>query len=188
MVDEKTRQEVRKLLETPQVPELGPGTRPGARPQAEVQAALDKCFGSAKAKAEQAALIRALVLLWHDHLDAAHGIAQEIENATGAFVHGIMHRREPDYGNAAYWFRRVGSHPAFGEIASRAEKMLKAKGEAELARKMVSGGKWDPFAFIDSCEKAAQNSATEQRRNTLRELQAIETEVLLDWIWENEGA
>lgn len=56
-----------------------------------------------------------LLLLW-DHVDESHQISQTMEGQgtprTADYWHGIMHRREPDAGNAAWWFRRVGSHPA----------------------------------------------------------------------------
>src|SRR4051812_1637732 len=43
--------------------------------------------------------------LYFSCLDEAHTIAQSIETPDGSFWHGIMHRQEPDAGNAGYWFR-----------------------------------------------------------------------------------
>lgn len=57
------------------------------------------------------AVAPALVALWHDargDWDAAHNTAQGIEDATGAWVHAYLHRKEGDEGNAAYWYRRAG--------------------------------------------------------------------------------
>src|SRR5439155_4537203 len=101
---------IQKLLATPEPPDLGPGPRPGVETEGHLNRKLDEALRQTKLSIARQQLIRALVLLWHDHLDAAHVIAQEIESADGAFIHGIMHRREPDYGNAKYWFRRVGEH------------------------------------------------------------------------------
>src|SRR5947209_3766436 len=52
--------------------------------------------------------------LWlrFDFLDESHKISQEIETPTGSFWHAIMHRREGDFANSKYWWRRVGKHPA----------------------------------------------------------------------------
>jgi hypothetical protein len=186
MLNGATKQEIQKLFETLQPPELGPGPRPGIKSEAELRKCLDKAVGNSSVQAEQWDLIIALVLLWHDHLDAAHEIAQGINNTTGSFVHGIMHRREPDYGNAAYWFRRVGKHPAFAEIANRAGKALDAKGEPQLTQKLVPAGEWDPFAFISACEGAARTSGRAEQKELMRELQAIETLALFDWLCSNQ--
>ena len=48
--------------------------------------------------------------LWHDgrgDWDAAHTVAQDIDDATGAWIHAYLHRKEGDLGNAAYWYRRA---------------------------------------------------------------------------------
>jgi hypothetical protein len=53
-------------------------------------------------------LLRAL---WHDargDWDAAHRVAQDIDDTAGAWVHAYLHRKEGDAGNAAYWYRRAG--------------------------------------------------------------------------------
>jgi hypothetical protein len=70
-------------------------------------------------------LLRAL---WHDargDWDAAHRVAQDIEDADGSWVHGYLHRKEGDESNAGYWYRRAGRPPSrapldeeWGEIAS----------------------------------------------------------------------
>jgi hypothetical protein len=181
MLNGAAKEEIQKLFETSQPPELGPAPRAGVKSEAELNKWLDNLLGNSNTQAEGSQLIRALALLWHDHLDAAHVIAQDIGNATGAFVHGIMHRREPDYGNAAYWFRRVGKHPAFTEIAVRARKILVSKGETDLASQLIPGGGWDPFAFITACENAVRSSS-EQEKQILRELQALESVALFDWL------
>src|SRR5438046_2755350 len=102
-----------KFLDTAQPADLGPGPRSGVLPEKELGNTLAEAFKGTKLSERTQQLVRALVLLWHDHLDAAHTLAQAIENAEGSYVHAIMHRREPDYGNAAYWFRRVSRHASF---------------------------------------------------------------------------
>ncbi len=170
-----------KLLATPEPPELGPGPRPGVETEAALDRTLNQLFDSGKLPGQKEPLIRALILLWHDHLEAAHVLAQNVENADGALVHGIMHRREPDYGNAKYWFRRAGKHPAFLEIWQRATTLLEAKAGRDQLLELVRKGEWDAFAFVDWCEKAARHSTSDEQTRVLRELQGVETRVLLDW-------
>jgi hypothetical protein len=170
----------KNILEAGGLAGLGPTPRPGAMPEAAVNEALEKMFQKTNPSAGGRELIRSLLLLWHDHLDASHHISQGIENADGSFVHGIMHRREPDYGNAAYWFRRVGRHGAFTELAARVGKFLDAKHEAVLKKELMPRGEWDAFAFIDACKSVAGKPATDARTQSLREIQRIETEVLLE--------
>src|SRR6187402_3286967 len=115
--------ELKLILDTSELALLGPGRREGALTTAQLDSLLSKALSPATSKAVHA-LFSAAAYLWHDHLDAAHSIAQEIETPDGGLLHGIMHRREPDYGNAKYWFRRVGAHPSFLSLAVRASELL----------------------------------------------------------------
>jgi hypothetical protein len=54
--------------------------------------------------------------LYVDELDRSHVVSQGIDDATGSFWHGIMHRREGDFSNSHYWFRKVGTHPVMVDI------------------------------------------------------------------------
>jgi hypothetical protein len=160
---------IEQLLQTAQPPELGPGKRQGTQSAA----ALAGAFG-----AKASPLLRATVLLWHDHLDEAHDIVQDIENADGSYLHAIMHRREPDYGNAKYWFRRVGQHPCFAELAGKAREIL--AGEKALLGRLTSQGEWDAFAFVDACEQATKAKLTREQEQLLRQIQAVELRLLFE--------
>ena len=58
----------------------------------------------------------AAVWLYVDELDRSHRVSQSIEDPTGSYWHGIMHRREGDFSNSHYWFRKVGDHPAMQTV------------------------------------------------------------------------
>lgn len=114
--------------------------------------------------------------LYFSCLDEAHEVAQGIPTAEGSYWHGIMHRQEPDPGNSSYWFRRVGRHPIFDELA---------RASAEIAQRypqqMFSLGKdWDPFAFIELCETARRNPGSPLEALAL-EIQRAEWQLLFDY-------
>jgi hypothetical protein len=172
------RQDFSQFLSTPELPDLGPGPRSGVKSQDELESQLKPLLVGSTLSDERRQLLRALILLWHDHLDASHEISQSIDDPDGAFVHGIMHRREPDFSNAAYWFRRVGSHPAFTTMANQVTALLKPSHDQTLGARLVRGMNWDPFAFIHACEEASGKGAPQQQ--LLRQIQRIETETLLN--------
>lgn len=167
------------LLKAGGLPELGPGPRAAVLPAKELSQRLDELLMDTKISDRSGELVRGLVLLWHDHFEMAHEIAQAIENTDGSFLHGILHRREPDYGNATYWFRRVGQHESFPDIARRASELLKSQNKATIAKQLIRNDEWNPYGFIGLCEKAAGKSASDGMVQVLKEIQGIETEVLL---------
>jgi hypothetical protein len=83
----------------------------------------------------------ALVALWHDargDWEKAHGVAQDVDDQDGSWVHAYLHRKEGDLGNAGYWYRQasrpVASGSLNGEWNAIVEALLstspKAKGRA----------------------------------------------------------
>ncbi len=96
--------------------------------------------------------------LWlrFDFLDESHKISQGIETPTGSFWHAIMHRREGDFANSKYWWRRVGKHPA------------------------LIG---DPFAFVDAVEACVIRGQGDAA--TLEVLQEREWRSLFDFCFRN---
>ena len=61
-------------------------------------------------KQPPASLSPSLRALWYDakgDWDAAHQVAQDIDDETGAWIHAYLHRKEGDLANAGYWYRRA---------------------------------------------------------------------------------
>ena len=53
-------------------------------------------------------LLYAGLLMAQDYIWEAHEIVQDFSEQEASWWHAFMHRMEGDYGNAAYWYRRVG--------------------------------------------------------------------------------
>jgi hypothetical protein len=121
------------------------------------------------------------LLLVHDFWDASHDAAQEADNLGerhfSAYWHGIAHRREPDAGNAGYWFRRVGRHPVFPLLAEAARPLLAEHDDSRVASRLISDGAWSSVAMIDLCTQAHPGTASER---LARRLQRIEMWLLLE--------
>jgi hypothetical protein len=167
------------LIATSDLPELGPRPRSSRFPLPELTGKLDSFLAQAPLPPEAESLLRSVALLWHDHLDASHEISQVIHSSDGGLLHGIMHRREPDYSNARYWFHRAGNHSCFGSIAKKTAEHLHSEGEDTLVKKLASHGAWNPFAFVDACEEAAGLPPGHKLRRILQRIQEIELDALL---------
>jgi len=72
------------------------------------------------------ALLRSL---WHDargNWDEAHRLAQDVDDADGAWVHAYLHRKEGDAGNAAYWYRRAGKPGSSDSLSKEWARIVEA--------------------------------------------------------------
>jgi len=170
--------ELKRLLDTPELAALGPEQRARTLTVSEIDLDLRGAL-EGRLTPPVRDLFRAGIYLWHDHLDAAHSIVQDLETPDGSLLHGIMHRREPDYGNAKYWFRRVGSHPSFLSLAVRAGEYLEKVEQSDLQSRLVPNKMWDPFAFVDAIEDA-EDGQFRSKIPVLQHLQKLEFECLLE--------
>jgi hypothetical protein len=118
------------------------------------------------------------VWLVHDFLDESHAISQNVDTTTGAFWHGIMHRREGDFSNAKYWFRRVGAHPVLDELAQTVNELARDAAGQASARRLASADGFDPFAFVDACQAALRAGGAAM--DFCQQLQQAEWELLFD--------
>ncbi len=117
----------------------------------------------------------------HDFWELSHEAAQQADDLgecnSSAYWHGIAHRREPDAGNASYWFRRVGRHSIFTPLAQTARHWLDDHADSSLTGRLITNGSWNPSAMIDLCTNARPGTAEEI---LARRLQRAEMWLLLE--------
>jgi hypothetical protein len=94
-------------------------------------------------------------------LTHSHRISQGIDSPTGSYWHAIMHRREPDYSNAAYWFGKVGDHPIYPALCEKAAALAEAAGPPTGAAALARQTEWDPGEFIDFVRNADTHGGPE---------------------------
>jgi hypothetical protein len=172
-------------------PQAGPGSNEinsGLLPEV-LAAAVEKALANATlSSAELQCVVSGVLLLW-DFLKESHEISQTMEGCgtprTADYWHGIMHRREPDAGNASWWFRRVGSHPAFAALSTNLDRWLIESSASDDERKLVQqkvcpNGRFDPFAVIELSTQALRKPG-QSEDSLLRRVQYFEILNLLSW-------
>jgi hypothetical protein len=161
--------EVAAIILPDRLSELGPGAPNKSMTPVMKSLTLDRIFaGKPISDLEMARCCLSALWLYHDHLDESHEISQQIETSTGSYWHGIMHRREPDAGNAKYWFRWIGEHPVVSKIQSEAAS-------SELPFR-------SPSQFVDLCEQVRGTGSPEEV--AARKTQLLEWQLLFRWCWD----
>jgi hypothetical protein len=117
-------------------------------------------------------LVRGALLNAVDALDDAHHIFQDDSSDVASYWHGVMHRREADFDNARYWFRRAGRLPISDKIHAAA---------AQVSATMAKQNSWDAYLLTGMCEQAKFGD-TEAIPECVR-LQRIEFDELLAYCW-----
>lgn len=170
---------VADALATPKLMPLDAGTprRNGHRTLSDIEAY--RLFPDAEISDEMA-LKACMAALWlyQDELDRAHALGQEVETPEGNYWHGIMHRREGDFTNAKYWFRRVDEHPIHEMLAREAKVLARDVADPRGAPLRIQNA-WDPFAFVDLCAIAVQEGG--EIAEACRRIQQREWELLFDY-------
>jgi hypothetical protein len=116
-----------------------------------------------------------ILLLWHDHWEEAHTIAQSDEgDPDHDFLHGMIHRREEDFANSKYWFRSAGNHPCLPLIAARVKTI---SSHNSLVDKLTAEGVWNPLRFVDLVKNHTQDEA-----EIFRTIQAAEMMGFYEWL------
>jgi len=132
--------------------------------------------GRAIGQPENFALVRGGLLYAVDAIHEAHTIFQDAKGDLGAYWHGMMHRREGDFENARYWYRRAGALPCFAALHRAAGEF-----SADMARQPG----WDPYLLTGECERA--RFGAEENVAQLAKLQRAEFEGVFDYTWRQCG-
>lgn len=173
---------VAELLSDNRLCELGPG-RPNSLAKPLLDGLQPEDVVPNHSDRDMAECCVAGLWLWHDYLDRSHDFSQEIHSTSGSLWHGIMHRREPDYSNAKYWYRRVGDHPIFVDLHEVAIELGQTHNVTAEAAELVRQPSWDPYGFVDLCASVARGRSDDGQ--FCREVARSEWQLLFDYCFEN---
>jgi hypothetical protein len=123
--------------------------------RARLSALTDDAIARQVSGRNMAACCRAGLWLAFDFLDESHRISQELHSVEGSYWHALMHRREPDFSNSKYWFRRVGEHPIYPALREEAARLAAGR----VWPVLLTEERWNASAFVDLCEKQADPEA-----------------------------
>ncbi len=174
---------LKQLLEEPRTSELGPGQPDRAR-QSDLERLIPESV-RASGPIRNRDLGRACEAgLWlhFDFLEEAHQISQQIDTPEGSYWHGIMHRREGDFANASYWFRRAGNLPFFKELGQAAAQLVASNTDHPQLVRIARGENWDPQRFVDLC-KACCTGGKLALEASCRNLQRLEWDHLFNYCY-----
>lgn len=123
-------------------------------------------------------LILAALWLLEGDLDQSHNHSQKWETLNGNYWHAIMHRREKDFSNAKYWYRRVEKHPIVMQLKQRvvAEPEL-GTALRELDQALNSAawlGSW-----VDVNQKVIEKRSSPELKSAVLQLAWLEWQLLL---------
>jgi hypothetical protein len=160
---------------------LGPGRPDPARRPFLATLTVDDAFLPRRVvDRDMAAGCRAGLWLLYDFLDESHAVSQELHAPEGGYWHALMHRRENDFSNSKYWFRRVGDHPVYEPLRVAARE-LADDAPHPSAHFLGTQTAWNPFAFVDLCEASlAGRSPCEV---LCRSVQQCEWRLLFDYCY-----
>ena len=167
--------DISAIFDFPTMPSLGPESRESVLSISQCKKRTTEALENAGIEGIERNLILSAALLWHDYLNESHTISQSIHTQNGSYLHGIMHRREPDYSNAKYWFHKTGSYSGYDILSVKAETILDNTTLSNLTE-----GKWDPFAMVDSVSQAKHGTC---EYKLLQKVQKTEFQTLLEQIF-----
>ena len=123
-------------------------------------------------------LILAALWLLEGDLDHSHRFSQRWETLNGSYWHAIMHRREGDWSNAKYWYRRVAKNPM---INSFKQTILAHHAYRAVMPELVRPVSITEFleAWVDVNQQAVQADASERLVTATRNLAWVEWQLLL---------
>ena len=88
-------------------------------------------------------LCLAALMFAQDYIWEGHEIVQDYPDLEASWWHAFMHRMEGDYGNAAYWYRRVGTPSEYSDLFKEIRQLDL---ESPISQIQESSS-WDPFEF-----------------------------------------
>jgi len=136
---------------------------------------VDQLLASLKppANAHARECLRAGLYLLAGDLHQAHEICQAVPTAHGSAWHAIVHRREGDFWNSKYWWRRA-TGLTFPSLPAAIRESLPAL-PTELTP-CLTNNTYNPAAFVDLVEQHAKGPAL---REPLLIVQRLEFAALL---------
>lgn len=167
---------------TAETPSLGPGPRQNRLGIPDLRQRLKPFLGAHSGECDTRSLLEAATLLYHDHHDDAHDLVQDLACQEGVLIHAILHRREPDYWNAKYWFRRISDHPIYRCLTNRLQALPASAAAQTWLPKLSLADTFDPIAMVDACEEVSGQGENARDTIFLREVQQLEFECLVEFL------
>jgi hypothetical protein len=136
------------------------GTLVGPKVNGIVAGIVPKLIEAVDAKTNQGnaqASLHAGLWLLADDLPQAHAICQDVPDAYGSAWHAHLHRREGDFSNAKYWWRRASDvkwqAPGEAPLHEQVSELLENTPPELLGWRSDVRRQYDPSKFVDLVEK-----------------------------------